>query len=379
MKKLLIIAGEASGEKHAADLVHCLKQYGREMTFFGIGGDAMAKEGVSLLYHIRQLSVLGIAEVIRHLPLIRRVQRDIKAALSQGVDAVILVDYPGFNLRIARMAKSMGIPVIYYISPQLWAWGEKRVGKIRRDVDLLLVLFRFEVDFYAAHDIEAHFVGHPLVDQVQIEPDIASFRIRHGLPDEKPLLGLFPGSREMEVRKLLPVMVKAARLLEKKYPLTPVLGCASQLPESLYRETAGEGLRMITGASHVLMKHSHCAIVASGTATLELGYLQTPMTVLYAVSPLTYWLGKRLVKIDTIALANIVAGEKVVPELIQHAITPESVFAETARYFEDPAYYRSVKDRLGRIAPALGAAGASRRAAEKILAFLNRSAAPDER
>ncbi|RMI26760.1 MAG: lipid-A-disaccharide synthase, partial [Calditrichaeota bacterium] len=208
-KRILIIAGEVSGDRHAADLVRVLRAERSEWQFVGIGGERMEQAGVQLLYHISQMAFLGFAEVVRHLPFIRRVLRTIRARLREGVDAVILVDYPGFNLRVARMAHALGVPVIYYISPQLWAWGERRVEKMRRHVDLLLVIFRFEVDFYARHGITAHFVGHPMVDQIHISQSEAEFRRRLGIPGDVPVVGLFPGSREMEVRQLLPVMMRA--------------------------------------------------------------------------------------------------------------------------------------------------------------------------
>ncbi len=375
MGKILIIAGEASGERHAADLVQELRRRDPSLTFAGIGGDAMRAAGVSLRYHISQMAILGFAEVVRHLPLIRRVQRTLTAELKQDVRAVILVDYPGFNMRIARIAHQRNVPVIYYISPQLWAWGQKRVEKVRRYVDLMLVLFRFEEEFYARHGIRAHFVGHPLVDQVTVPCRESDFRQRHGLAPEAPILGIFPGSRVMEVRNLLPVMVRVAEAIRTKFSVQPVISRAEQLPEDLFHEIATHAkIPIVTGSSHALMKFSRVAMVASGTATLECGYLQTPMVVLYAVSPLTYWLGRLLIKIDTIALANIVAGEKIVPEFIQKDITAAAVGAAVERFFTDSGYYREVQHKLGQIKEALGESGASRRAAGHIIDFLAQTA-----
>lgn len=371
-KKILIIAGEASGDRHAADLVRELKACDPQLQFSGIGGDAMRQEGVQLLYHISQLAFLGLTEVIKHLPFIRKVTKTVQSELKNGAGAVILVDYPGFNLRVARIAKEIGVPVIYYISPQLWAWGEKRVEKIRRYVDLMLVIFQFEKTFYEKHGITAHFVGHPLVEQLRIDKSEAEFRRENGIPEDAPILALLPGSREMEVRNLLPVMVQAAGELSNAVRCVAVIGRASQLPQSLYDEylPAGSEILLVNSQTPLLMRYAYAAMVASGTATLETGFLQTPMVVLYSVSPLTYWLGRMLVKIDTIALANIVMGKKVVPELIQKDISVEKVRAAVERFFSDPAYYRSVKEELKRIPALLGAEGASRRAAERIVAFL---------
>jgi len=371
-KKILIIAGEASGDRHAADLVRELKACDPQLQFSGIGGDAMRQEGVQLLYHISQLAFLGLTEVIKHLPFIRKVTKTVQSELKNGAGAVILVDYPGFNLRVARIAREIGVPVVYYISPQLWAWGEKRVEKIRRYVDLMLVIFQFEKTFYEKHGITAHFVGHPLVEQLRIGKSEAEFRRQNSIPEDLPILALLPGSREMEVRNLLPVMVQAAGELRKAVRCVAVIGRASQLPQSLYDEyiPAGSDIRLVNSQTPLLMRYAYAAMVASGTATLETGYLQTPMVVLYSVSPLTYWLGRMLVKIDTIALANIVMGKKVVPELIQKDVSVEKVRAAVERFFSDPAYYRSVKEELKRIPALLGAEGASRRAAERIVAFL---------
>lgn len=368
----MIIAGEASGDRHAADLVRELKARDPRLQFKGIGGDALRQEGVQLFYHINQLAFLGLTEVLKHLPFIRKVAKTVQSELKKGVGAVILVDYPGFNLRVARMAKKVGAPVIYYISPQLWAWGEKRVEKIRRYVDLMLVIFQFEKSFYEKHGITAHFVGHPLVEQLRIEKSEAEFRRENAISETLPILALLPGSREMEVRNLLPVMVQTASELRKTVPCVPVVGRASQLPQSLYDEylPPGSDIRLVNSQTPLLMRYAHAAMVASGTATLETGFLQTPMVVLYSVSPLTYWLGRMLVKIDTIALANIVMGKKVLPELIQKDVSVEKVHAAVERFFSDPAYYRSVKEELKRIPALLGEEGASRRAAERILEFL---------
>ncbi len=371
MKKILIIAGEASGDQHAADLVIELSQIQPDIAFVGIGGDEMQVAGVNLLYHISQLAILGITEIIRHLPFIRKVQQRIKLELNSGVDAVILVDYPGFNLRIAKIAHEMDVPVIYYISPQLWAWGEKRVEKIRKYVDLMLVLFRFEASFYKQHGIKAQFVGHPIVDQINIEQTEIEFRRENNLAMDIPIIGLFPGSREMEVRKLLPKMIQTARRLQQQFVCLPIIGRSTYLPEKLYHEICGrEDVLQMSGISHQLMQFSHAAMVASGTATLECGFLQTPMVVLYAVSPITYLLGKMLIKIDNIALVNIIANETIVPEFIQKDITVENVSNAMARYFEDEKYYRSVKNKLIKIKAALGERGASRRAANQISQFL---------
>lgn len=369
----MIIAGEISGDQHAADLVAELKKMQPQWHFEGIGGEELKSQGVTLHYHLSQLAVLGFAEIIKHLPFIRKVLKHLREELSKGIDAVILVDYPGFNLRVAKIAKALGIPVIYYISPQLWAWGEKRVEKMRRHVDLLLVLFQFEVDFYKKHNITAEFVGHPLVDQIDVQVSETEFRDKHQLPPGKPIIGILPGSREMEVRELLPVMITIARNVGEKYDALPVIGKAGQLAESIYDPILKENsdIPVVDQDTHGLMKYAYTAMVASGTATLETGYLRTPMAVLYKVAPFTYQLGKILIKIKNIALVNIVCGKTVVPEFIQKDITVSGISAALNRYFSDKDHYNQIKKELAAVQEALGEKGASIRAAEKINTFLS--------
>ncbi|NOX36009.1 MAG: lipid-A-disaccharide synthase [Calditrichaeota bacterium] len=372
-RTIFIIAGEASGDRHAADLVQALLTLQPEWRFTGIGGDRMQQAGVELIYHLSQLAFLGIAEVIRHLPTILRVQKGVRRRLEAGVDAVILVDYPGFNLHIARMAHGMGIPVIYYICPQLWAWGQKRVEKIRKYVDLPLVIFKFEESFFARFGIQAHWVGHPLVDQLTHLLPEEAFREKYGLAPDQRIIALLPGSREMEVRQLLPVMIAAVQELARTHRIVPIVGKPEHLEMAFYRQLVPDSIRIIDQDVHALMKHAHFALVASGTATLELGYLQTPMVVMYRVAPLTYYLGRLLIQLDHIALANIVAGKPVVPELIQHHLTVERVQQYARKYLEDERYYIAVKSGLASIPEVLGPPGASERAARRIVDFLNRS------
>ncbi len=371
-KKILIVAGEASGDQHAAALVQEMNRITPGRQFCGMGGDMMKQAGVELLYHIGRLAVIGFTEVLKHLPLIHRIQKRLEAEMDAGVAAVILVDYPGFNLRIARIAKKKGVPVIYYISPQLWAWREKRVEKIRKYVDLMLVLFKFEVDFYRKHGIEARFVGHPLIDHFPPPEPEAQFRERYGIHPEKPILGLFPGSRKMEVEHLLRPMAEAAEIVQNRVDCEVVVSRAAHVEPALFREVQNRfgRIRLADCPGQQLMQHCYAAYVASGTATLELGYARVPMVVLYRVSPLTYRLGRFLIKIDMIALVNIVAGEKIVPEFIQKDIDPENLAGVMQRYFEEPSEYQAIREKLARIRGALGDPGASRRAAQHIVQFL---------
>jgi len=372
MKKILINAGDPSGEKHAADLVKELKLINPQLEFFGIGGEHMRQAGVNLLFHISQLAIMGFTEILKHLPFIRKVLNEIKTFLqTEQPAAVILVDYPGFNLRVAKLASQMGIPVVYYICPQLWAWGEKRVNKIRQYVNLPLVIFKFEEDFFEQHGVRATFVGHPLVDQLQDFRARPDFREQHNVPSEVPIIGLFPGSREVEVKKLLPVMTAAIRRLKLNQPFRVIIAKSPNLPDSLYKPFVQEPNILLNRTdTHSLMKESFLALVASGTATLELGYFQVPMIVMYKVSFISYWLGRMLISIDNIALVNILLGKKVIPELIQHEATPENIRSHILQYFENSEFYRKTRSELGHIKEILGPPGAASRAAGLIQQLL---------
>ncbi len=373
-KRILIIAGEASGDRHAADLVKTLKELIPGLIFTGIGGDEMKRQGVQLLYHIRQMAFLGFAEIIKHIPFVRRVFKELQHWIKKmNPLAVILIDYPGFNLRIAKMVKKLNIPVIYYICPQLWAWGEGRVEKMRKYVDLLLVIFEFEEKFYAQRGITAKFVGHPLTDQIQIRMSENEFRQKHHLEPCKPIIAILPGSRKNEISNLLPVVLETIEKFNDKDKYLWILGKANGISDDFYENIIGNrtNIQSVRHDIYPLLKFSHVAIVASGTATLETGYLGTPMIVIYKVSPLSYFIGKRVIKLQNIALANIVSGKKVVPELIQYKLTPENIIRELNKYLNDFRYYEQVKSELSKIPNKLGEPGAAIRAANEIARFLN--------
>ncbi|MFZ0390610.1 MAG: lipid-A-disaccharide synthase, partial [Calditrichia bacterium] len=360
---------EQSGDRHAADLLRFLKQDLPGYQFYGIGGNEMQAQDMHLLYHIEQMAFLGLAEVVKHLPFIFKVFHHLKEWMRREKPAaLILVDYPGLNLRLAKVAKALNIPVVYYICPQLWAWGQKRVEKIRRYVDLPLVIFKFEEEFYRQHGIDARFVGHPLVDEINLSLTEAEFREKHNLSPDKPIIALLPGSRANEIRSLLPEMAAASRLVPDHRGFEWVLGKAGSQPISLYRPILESypDIKIADHDTHHLMKYAHLAMVASGTATLETGYLQTPMVVGYRVSGFTYFMARRLVKIKNIALANIVSGKTVVPELIQDAMTAENFAGELQKYLENRNYQKQVRQELKHIRELLGPPGAADRAAREI-------------
>ncbi len=371
-RTILLIAGEVSADQHGSHLLQALKQLEPQLNVWGIGGDALQNQGMELLFHVKQMSFLGVGEVIRHLPFIRKVMKTItQRARQQKPDAAILIDYPGFNLRLAKKLKKMGIPVIYYISPQLWAWGKGRVKVIKECVDLMLVLFPFEKEFYAKHGIHAQYVGHPLVDRHH-----AFLPKKFKQVGDGPVtLGLLPGSRQNEIRTLLPRMVQTARLLIAEGAIQRVLVAkVPHLTNEFYQQAAGifsETFSLMEVPMEELLPQLDVALVASGTATLETAYYSVPMVIVYQVNALTYWLGRLLIKVSHIGLANIVAEEEIAPELIQHQFTPEKA-ANLLRKMLNPQVNEQLRQRMLIIRKKLGEPGASKRAAENIHQFLQK-------
>jgi lipid-A-disaccharide synthase len=365
--KLVIIAGEVSGDIHGARLVRSLISRNDSIGLSGIGGDLMVKEGLNAIYHINQMAFLGLTEVIKHLPFIQRVFKDITQHIaSTKPDAVILIDYPGFNLRLAKKIKKMGIPVIYYISPQLWAWGKRRVKKIRNFVDQMLVVFPFEVDFYHKYGIEAIYVGHPLVDSHfgQVQPKEYNSYDR--------VLGLLPGSRRQELDKLLPDMISTAEILHNDNKLDRVLiARVNNIPRSEYDKylQGKDYIEIYEGAIDQFYNQLDAALVSSGTATLETAYFQVPLVIVYRVGKITWQLGKRLVKLEGIGLANIVAGKTIAKELLQNDFTPENAVREISGLLNQQENEEK-RMELKIISQKLGQPGASDRAADYIIKFV---------
>ena len=366
MKRIMIIAGETSGDLHGSSLMAGMKAIDPNMEFIGIGGTRMIAEGLDAVRHVRDMNFMGIVEVLKHLPFIRRVKRDLEHLLdTRKPDLVILIDYPGFNLRLAPIVKRRNIPVMYYISPQLWAWHKSRVKIVRKHINRMVVLFEFERDFYREHGVEADFVGHPLLDTVKISVERDEFRSSLGIENGTPLVGLLPGSRPQEIERNLSAMVGAVKKLkESSAPLFAALGCASELDDSLYEPyVSGTDIAPLRDRSYDLMAHADVLIVTSGTATLESGISGTPMVVVYRTSPLTYWIGKALVDVENIGMINIVAGKRIVPELWQDEVTPENISREVARFLKDDSLRRDVSGWLKEAREKLGEPGAADRAA----------------
>ena len=366
--KLAIVAGEASGDLHAAEVIHELRALHPQLDAFGIGGDLLQAEGVRLIHHAREMGIVGFFNVLLHLRMFRRIFDDLIAALEkERPDAVLLVDYPGFNLRVAKKCRELGIRVIYYISPQVWAWRRGRVKQIAKNVDLMLVIFPFEEEFYRQHDVRVVYVGHPLIDEMAVTPRT------NAMPGTPMKLALLPGSRRSEIGTLLPAMLDAVAVLQSERPLDAFIVQAptiasSELLDIMARN--GTYVRIVPHDRGESLVEADLALVSSGTATLECAVAGTPVVVVYRLSVANYWLAKRVVTLPHFSLVNIIAGKSVVPELIQHDVNGVHI-AKVVRRMIEPEEYRRVKAELADVRAKLGEPGASRRAAEEIMSAVN--------
>lgn len=368
--RLLVSSGEASGELYAAELVRNLRSLAPDIQVFGLGGERLLAQGAVLVGHVRELAVVGLLEVISHLPRIRGVFKRLLAECDrQRPDLAVLIDYPDFNLRLARALCARGIPVVYYVSPQVWAWRRGRIRTLKETARRMIVIFPFEESLYRDAGVPVSFVGHPLVDLVSAPPDRASFLREAGLDPGRPLLAILPGSRQKEVALNLPPLAEAVRLLSAREPalqfgvaVAPALDAAALAPPF-----AGTGARLLRGQAHGLLASAAVALVASGTATVEAALLETPMVVVYRVSALTYALGRRFVRVPHFAMVNLIAGARVVPELIQADFTPERVAAEALSLLRDDARRARMQAELAAVRRKLGGPGASQRAARAVL------------
>ncbi len=368
MYKILLIAAEKSADQLAAALIQKLKNK-HAIDLLGVGGNSLKKQGMHLLVHMDQMAFMGVSEVLRKIPFIRKVKQKILATVdAEKPDLAILVDYPGFNLRMARHLHERGIPVIYYISPKLWAWGGGRIKKIQKYVNHMIVLFPFEEKFYQQHQVPVSYAGHPLVEELLPHlKDINEF------DPQNRCLGILPGSRKQEVRLLLGDMVKSARQLQQagKIDKAEILKVAD-LPMDLYQEhlrTEDTFIRIVEKPMHDVLPAYTAAIVASGTATLETGYFGVPMLIVYRVNAITYFLAKILVKLTHVGLVNIVAEKEVAKELLQQDFTVDAAVQELNRLLE-PETNKRKREELQIIREKLGAPGASERAAEAVLKFM---------
>lgn len=373
MARLLISCGEPSGEFYAAELVAELRRRRPDLEAFGLGGDRLAAENVRLLAHLKDLAVVGLVEVLSHLHRLKGLfDSVVLEAEPTRPDVAVLIDYPDFNLRLARRLKRLGIPVVYYVSPQLWAWRRGRIKDVQRDVAKMLVIFPFEERIYREAGVSVAFVGHPLVDQVKPPADRARVAASLGLDPARPVIALLPGSRNKEVGFNLPPILGAVSLLrERRKDLQFVLAAAPHLQADALNPARALEITILDGATRQVLSAARAAIVASGTATVETALSGTPMVVVYRISGLTYALGKPLVNLPNYAMVNLIAGRTIVPELIQRDFTPARVAEETLRILDDGAPRFEMLKNLEEVRGRLGSGGATTRAADEVMEFLN--------
>lgn len=369
-QSIFVIAGEASGDLHGAGIVREILRQRPQTAIFGVGGERMKAAGQEQLYCTREMAIIGFTEVVRHLPFILKVMNHLEAEVRKRKPrCAILIDYPGFNLRFARRLKKLGVPILYYIAPQVWAWGADRIPRMVELIDHLAVVFPFEKELFASRGLPTTFVGHPLLEGLQVKTTKAQFFAKNGFPETTRLLGLLPGSRVKEVEKLLPDMLATAQKLVQNIPnLHVVIAQAPDVSPDIYEAILSRFdariVTLVNNNTYEIMAHSEACLVASGTATLETGCFGTPLVVVYRASKLTYAIARRLVKLDKIGLVNIVAGEKVAPELIQDEFTPAAAAAALTPLLTDQAVCEQVRKKLSSVRAKLGEPGASKRVAE---------------
>lgn len=367
--KIFISAGELSGDLHGGKLVEALKNLHPDLSVSAIGGDNMANAGAQLLFHIRETSFMGFAEVIKHLPFIARLFRRTMQFIDEcRPDVVVLIDYPGFNLRLAKAVTRRNIPIVYYITPQVWAWHQSRVKKIRRYTRDVLCILPFEAPWFSKRGVKATFVGHPLLDQINSPEKTEDNEFKNGAP----LIGLFPGSRRQEVEKHLPLMIATVKDLRAELPeMQAAVAVANDIDPCVYQENYRfDWLTWHKNRNRQLMAAADVLIMASGTATLEATIVNKPFVVIYRMAPLSYWLGKKVIKVPFIAIANLIAGKKIVTELIQHEASVENIAREVLRILRDQPYADEMRTALQNVNRQLGEPGASERAAGIILNYL---------
>ena len=371
--KYYIIAGEASGDLHGANLIASLRKKDPRAKIRAWGGNLMKKQGATLVKHYRDLAFMGFVEVLLHLrTILKNLNFCKKDILKYKPDAVILIDYPGFNLKIAKFAHKHNIKVYYYISPQVWAWKKRRVHTIKEVVDKMLVILPFEKDFYDEYRVDAHFVGHPLLDELSKVRYINrnNFARQNKLNSQKEIIALLPGSRKQEVSRVLEIMLK---VIDKFPDYQFVIGCAPSLPESFYRSLIGnEDVHLVFNKTYQLLQVASAALVTSGTATLETALLYVPEVVCYKGNKISYLIAKKLIKVKYISLVNLIMDKPVLKELIQNDLTPENVEKELKYLLSNHKKQRQLLDDYEELRCRLGNAGASNNAAAIIVNDLNK-------
>ncbi len=379
-RRILIVTGEASGDLHGAKLISAVKAQSPETIFYGVGGPRMEAAGCGIMIPGEQLAVMGIVEVLGHFPVIWRSFQRLKRELQSDYkpDALVLIDFPDFNLRLANQAHKSGVPVLYYVSPQVWAWRKGRVKQIARVVDALAAIFPFEPAYYEGLNITVKYVGHPLLDEFAAVAEPVDLRRDLQIPETSKIVGLFPGSRRNELRFMLETLVEAAILIRAGYPdvhfLAPVADSLSQT-EIQSKFPADFPVSFIKSSTVNIYDTARCCdtiLSVSGTVTLQIALACTPMAIFYKASPLTYAIGKRLIRVEHFGLPNIVAGARVVPEFLQDMATPKALSDEALHVLNDTDYAMEIRAGLRKVHDKLGEAGCSNRVAAMLFEMLNR-------
>lgn len=377
MDSILIIAGENSGEKYGAALVREFKKLHPPLLFFGIGGKQMDSEGVELLYSIKDLAVVGVFEILTHIPRIRRIFSQIKKEVRERKPlAAVLIDSPDFNLRLAKVLKRLSIPVLYYISPTVWAWRKGRLDVIKRTVTKMLLIFPFEESVYREHNIPAEYIGHPLKERVRATLTKKEFFEKYGFDPERKLVTLLPGSRESEIRYHMPVLMNAAEKIGRVFQAQFVLPLADNIDYDFlsgFVPSHLKDLKILPGDTYNALVWSDLALSSCGTANLEAALLEIPFVGFYRLSPITYRFGVRFVRIKNYSIVNILAGARLIPELIQNDFTPEALFHEAEKILTSAELQSNMKAQFRRIKEILGEKIASQNAARELKALIEKA------
>ena len=372
----LIVAGEASGDLHGSHLVEAFQKLRPECRFFGMGGKKMRSLGVETFFDIERMGAVGAIEILEELPHYLKVYRRLSREISSGkYTAAILIDYPTLNLRLAKLCARAGVPVFYFISPQIWAWRKGRIKQIRQTVNRMFVVLPFEENLYQSAGVDAKFLGHPFADKVHPTLDKAEALKKFNLNSDKKIIGLLPGSRKNEIQSLLAIMLEAAQKIQnERDDCQFILPVADTIDPELIRQQLADNslnIRLVQDKTYDVMNCCDFLIVASGSATLEAGILGCPMVIIYRLKAFTYFLARILIDTEMIGLVNIVAEERVVPELIQGDVTPDNIAREALAHLNNPERLQQVRERLLKIRESLGEPGVMNRVAESICQYLD--------
>ncbi|MGZ5043152.1 MAG: lipid-A-disaccharide synthase [Methylobacter sp.] len=374
--KILFSAGEASGDQHAANMFLELQKQQPDIQGLGMGGAKMAQAGIDIRYDSSQIAVIGVIEVIKHYAEIRRALTLMQQlVVEERPDLLVCVDYKEFNFKLARYAKQQGVKVLFYVSPQVWAWRPGRVKAYGKVIDMMAVIFPFETAYYEAEHVPVRYVGHPSVDKVHPQYDKEEALHRFGLDSSKPIVGLLPGSRANEIKRMLPVMLAAAEKVQAALPdcqfILPQAGSIGDALLSTYLSQSPLAINVVKNQPYDAIQCCDAVMTTSGTATLEIALLTVPMVICYKLSPVTYWLGRLLVKIPFIGLPNIVSGKAIIKELIQNEATAENLADEVLKLLNDNAYAEQMRQNLVLVKQQLGQGGGSKNMAQLALEMLS--------